>query len=321
VILRDLHRFYRQDAPVIKTELIRAQGRNLSGLEVQGIQDLINEHPSWSRHRLAKELCGRWQWVTPLGQLKTFAARSFLMTLAQRGLLRLPAVREQYRVRPWGLGVAEPAAGPVPQPLTEITGALSDLRPLRWILAPHGSSERHVALSYLRKHHYLGCNRPVGVHLLYLVQDFRGQDLAVHLVGAAAWHCAPRDQFIGWNDAQRRAGLHRLANHSRFLILPWVRVPHLASHLLSALTRRVAQDWRRHHGWELELLESFVEKERFRGTAYRAANWQEVGETTGRTRQLKTHSARSPRKRVWVYGLNARFRQRLSLAHNQRPSA
>ena len=306
---------------MIRTDLIRAQGRILSGLEVQGIQDLINEHPNWSRHRLAKELCGRWQWVTPRGRLKTFAARSFLMTLAQRGLLRLPAVRAQYRVGPWGLGAAEPAAGPLPPPPPEITAALADLQPLRWILAPYGSSARQEALSYLRNYHYLGCNRPVGVHLLYQVQDRRGRDLAVHLLGAAAWHCAPRDQFIGWNDGQRQAGLHRLANHSRFLILPWVRVPHLASHLLSALTRRVAQDWRRHQGWELELLESFVEKERFRGTAYRAANWQEVGETTGRTRQLKTHQARWPRKRVWVYELKARSRQRLSLANHGGPSA
>ena len=304
-----------------ETELIRAQGRNLSVLEVEGIQQLISEHPNWSRHRLAKELCRQWQWVTPLGQLKTFAARSFLMTLAQRSLLRLPAVREQYRVRPWGLGVAEPAAGPRPHPQNEIAAALIDLQPLRWILAPHASSQRQVALSYLRNYHYLGCNRPVGVHLLYQVQDFQGRDLAVHLVGAAAWHCASRDRFIGWNDSQRQAGLHRVANHSRFLILPWVRVPHLASHLLSALTRRVAQDWRRQHGWELELLESFVEKERFKGTAYRAANWREVGETTGRTRQLKTHQARWPRKRVWVYELNARGRQHLCLAPNGGPSA
>lgn len=319
--MRDLPRIFRKDDPVIKTELIRVQGRNLSALEVQGIQELINEHPRWSRHRLAKELCRQWQWVTPRGQLKTFAARSLLMTLAQRGLLRLPAVREQYRVRPWGLGSAEPALGPQPQPLSEISGGLADLQPLRWILAPHGSSERPLALSYLRNYHYLGCNRPVGVHLLYQVQDRRGRDLAVHLVGAAAWHCAPRDQFIGWSDSQRRAGLHRLANHSRFLILPWVRVAHLASHLLSALTRRVAQDWLGQHGWELELLESFVEKERFRGTAYRAASWQEVGETTGRTRQLKTHRAHSPRKRVWVYGLNGRFQQRLSVGNSERPRA
>ena len=298
---------------MIETEIIRAQGRNLSGAEVQWIQCLIDEHPGWSRHRLAKELCGQWQWVTPLGRLKTFAARSFLMTLAHRGLLRLPAVREQYRVRPWGVASAVLSAKLAPDPAGEITGPLADLQPLRWILAAHGSTARQHALSRLRSHHYLGCNRPVGVHLLYLIQDVLGRDLAVQLVGAAAWHCAARDQFIGWNNAQRQAGLHRLANQSRFLILPWVRVPHLASHLLGGLTRRVARDWSAQHGWRLDLLESFVEKDRFTGAAYRAANWREVGETTGRTRQLKTHQGQSPRKRVWVYGLSAGFRQGLGV--------
>jgi len=152
----------------------------------------------------------------------------------------------------------------------------------------------------------------VGVHLLYLVRDAQGRDLAVQLVGAAAWHCAARDRYIGWSAAARQAGLPRIANHSRFLILPWVRVPHLASHLLGGLTRRVSADWRRQHGWGLELLETFVETGRFAGTAYRAANWQPVGQTTGRTRQEKDHQARAPRKSVWVYGLHRRFRERLA---------
>ena len=134
-----------------------------------------------------------------------------------------------------------------------------------------------------------------------------------HLVGAAAWHCAPRDRYIGWSVAARVAGLHRIANHSRFLILPWVRVPQLASHLLGGLIRRLCADWPAQHGWGLELLETFVEAGRFTGGAYRAANWQEVGQTTGRTRQEKQHRAQAPRKRVWVYPLNPRFREQLGV--------
>ena len=290
---------------MFESKTIRAQGRSLSESEVQQIQDLIDAHPAWSRNRIAKTLSQQWHWVTPLGQLKTFAARTFLMTLAQRGWLRLPAVRKEYRRRPWGLGPM--AAGPevVPEPGAAIAAPLGNLQPLQWLLAPPGSSARPRALAHLRSHHCLGCNRPVGAHALYLVQDRQGRDLAVHLVGAAAWHCACRDQFIGWTREQRAAGLSRVANHSRFLILPWVRVPHLASHLLGRLVRQVAQDWPRLHGYTLEWLETFVQKDRFAGTAYRAANWQEVGETTGRTRQLKTHQAQSPRKRVWVYRLPA----------------
>jgi hypothetical protein len=147
--------------------------------------------------------------------------------------------------------------------------------------------------------------------LLYLVQDARGRDLAIHLLGAAAWRCAARDRYIGWSSAARVAGLHRIANHSRFMILPWVRVPGLASHLLGALPGQVWVDWRRQHGWRLRLLESFVETGRFTGTCYRAAGWQEVGQTTGRTRQEKGHGAIAPPKGVWVCGLEEGFRQRL----------
>jgi hypothetical protein len=151
----------------------------------------------------------------------------------------------------------------------------------------------------------------VGTHLVYLVQDVQQRDLAVHLVGAAAWHCAGRDRYIGWSAAARAAGLPRIANHGRFLVLPWVQVPHLASHLLGGLTRRVSEDWLAQHGGRLELLETFVETGRFAGTAYRAANWQAVGQTTGRTRQEKQHRAQAPRKRVWVYALDRQFRNHL----------
>lgn len=292
----------------MSNELIRAQGRCLSLWEVSQIQQLIDQHPQWSRHRVAKELCERWNWRTALGQLKTFAARSLLLTLEQRYELRLPPLQVEQRRRPWGVSrdpvlVLPPASG-VEEPLAQ-------LRPLLWQLCPYGTECRERALSYLRGYHYLGCNRPVGAHLLYLVQDSQGRDLAVHLVGAAAWQCAPRDQYIGWSGPARGEHLPQIGNHSRFLILPWVRVPQLASHLLGELTRRVARDWQQHHGWKLLLLETFVESGRFSGTAYRAANWQRVGQTTGRTRQEKRHRASAPAKSVWIYPLARKFRQLL----------
>lgn len=304
---RDLREPCRQRAAMSCEQTIRVQGRRLTAAELRELQERIDGHPEWSRHQVAKDLCQRWQWQTPLGRWKTFAARSLLLKLEARHGLRLPPVRTNLRRPPWGLrrgGEAATTAEP-------ITDALERLRPLQWCLAGHGTAERARALAYLRTYHYLGCDRPVGTNLVYLVRDQWGRDLAVHLIGAAAWQCAARDRAIGWDAAGRASGLTRIANHSRFLILPWVTVPQLASHLLGGLTRRVACDWQAQHGWRLELLETYVETGRFRGTAYRAANWQPVGLTTGRTRQEKQHQAQAPRKAVWIFPLHPRFRQRL----------
>ena len=295
---------------MITNDGIRVQGRCLSRRELAELQVLIDEHSHWSRHGVAKALCQRWDWRTPAGRLKTFAARSLLLKLAQRQELRLPPVRQAMRRSPWGLGRRELRLASAPLPAL-LEASLGSLQPLQWQLGGHGSQERERALAYLQHHHYLGCNRPVGTHLLYLVRDAQERDLAVHLVGAAAWQCAPRDRYIGWSGAERAAGLSRIGNHSRFLVLPWVRVPHLASYLLGGLARRLAVDWPAQHGWRLELLETFVETGRFKGVAYQAANWQPVGLTTGRTRQEKGHRPQAPRKRVWVYPLSQRFREGL----------
>ena len=286
---------------------IRVQGRQVTPAELRELQQRIEMHPEWSRHGVAKDLCARWQWQTPLGRWKTFAARSLLLTLEAKHGLRLPAVRAEQRRSPWGIKRSEEPAAPG-EPIAEV---LAGLRPLQWCLAGRGTAERAQALGYLRTYHYLGCDRPVGTHLVYLVRDRFGRDLAVHLVGAAAWQCAARDRAIGWDAAARAHGLDRIANHSRFLILPWVRVPHLASHLLGGLTRRITHDWQAVHGWRLDLLETFVETGRFVGTSYRAANWRAVGVTTGRTRQEKRHQAQAPRKAVWIFPLHRQFRQRL----------
>jgi Domain of unknown function (DUF4338) len=288
---------------------IRAQGRQITVAELRELQNRIETHPEWSRHRVAKDLCERWQWQTPMGRWKTFAARSLLLTLEVKHGLRLPAVRVEKRRAPWGIKRSEGPAAPG-EPIAEV---LAGLRPLQWCLAGHGTAEREQALGYLRTYHYLGCDRPVGTNLVYLVRDRTGRELAVHLVGAAAWQCAARDRAIGWDAVARARGLERIANHSRFLILPWVRVPQLASHLLGGLTRRIARDWQAAHGWRLDLLETFVETGRFVGTAYRAANWRAVGVTTGRTRQEKQHRAQAPRKAVWIFPLHRQFRQRLGV--------
>jgi hypothetical protein len=283
-------------------DVIHAQGRVLTFAEFLAVQKLIDEHPDWSRNRIGAELCRSWDWRTWDGQLKTFAARSLLLTLEQRYELRLPPIREQCRRRPWGIKPEAPVEDRAAAP---IQCSLDPLQPLQWRVCSYQSDQRQRALGLLRRYHYLGCNRPVGTHLLYLVEDSQGRELAVHLVGAAAWQCAPRDTYIGWDPNQRAAHLPHIANHSRFLLLPWVRVLHLASHLLKQLTRRVSEDWLSYHGRRLWLVESFVETGRFEGAAYQAAGWLEVGQTTGRTRQEKQHCAQAPRKSVWVYPLGS----------------
>jgi Domain of unknown function (DUF4338) len=296
------------------SQALRCQGRTLSGAQLLNLQELIDTHPAWSRHRVCLELCQQWGWRTPGGLLKSYAARELLLKLEERVGLRLPSLQAQMRRRPWGIAKELPGLPAPPNPMEQ---SLKELRPLAWELADYGSQNRLRALSHLRSSHYLGCDRPVGSHLLYLVKDQWGRDLAVHLIGAAAWQCADRDRFIGWSGAARKTHLERVANHSRFLVLPWIEVKHLASHLLGQLTRRLAQDWRARHGVELALLESFVEIGRFEGAAYAAANWQRVGQTTGRTRQEKHHRAQRPRKAIWVYPLQPGFRRLLGAPQPQ----
>jgi hypothetical protein len=160
---------------------------------------------------------------------------------------------------------------------------------------------------YLHRYHYLGL-RVVGENLGYRVADATGREVAALLFGAAAWRCAPRDQALGWSETQRRQGLSRLANNTRFLILPWVRVPHLASAVLGAVARRIAADWQAKYGHGLDALETFVERDRFAGTCYRAANWRCVGSTRGRSRQDRDHTRAVPVKDVYLYALHRRRR-------------
>lgn len=291
-------------------DLIRAQGRVLRAQELERIQHRIDAHPDWSRNRVVHWLCEGWDWRTPKGVVKSFACRALLLTLERRYGLRLPPVRTERRPRrPFSQG-PEPPGLPAAELLEAPLGAV---QPLQWVLARHRTPPRGRALAYLRAHHYLGLQRPVGSHLLYLVQDRRGRDLAVHLVGAPAWQCAVRDRYIGWDAAQRGAHLPQVANHSRFLVLPWVRVPGLASFLLAGLRRRVVRDWEPEHGHRVVFLETFVDGSRYAGTAYRADNWRCLGTTQGRTRQDQSHRQVVPPKTVWVHPLAADFRQALGV--------
>ena len=238
------------------------------------------------------------------------AARTLLLKLQARGLIELPPPR-RCTARP----CAQPPALLPPEWLraraTPIQQGLSWVQPVRLELAQDLSGRRHLA-RLLAQYHYRGFNGAVGQNVQYLAQDGAGRELAVMVFGAAAWKVAVRDEFIGWSGAQRQRHLPAIANQQRFMMLPWVRVPQLASHLLALATRRLSDDWQARYGHPLWLVESFVEVDRFAGTAYRAAGWLPLGLTTGRTRQDRHRTVRTPRKTVWVRVLHPHFRRYLT---------
>jgi hypothetical protein len=174
-------------------------------------------------------------------------------------------------------------------------------------------AERGLFEALLHHFHYLSYRSPVGENLQYLARERTGRPVACVLLGAAAWQCADRDQHIGWDAATRATHLHLLANNSRFLVMPWVQSSCLASHVLSLVVRRVSADWQRKYGHPLYLLETFVERPRFAGTCYQAANWIRVGQTKGRTRQDAPDGQhyQAPRKDIYLLALHRRFAQRL----------
>lgn len=289
------------------------QGRVFGAIELAQVRHLLVTHADWSRWRLSRRLAQLWDWRTTAGQLKDMAARTLLLKLERRGLIALPPRR---RASPNRMRHKRPPPVALLPPDAPITAALAAVTPLQLceVSGAAHAPQRAILEAALHQYHYLGYRSSVGENLQYLVLDRQGRALACALFGAAAWQCAARDQFIGWTAAQRQRGLPGLANQARFLILPWVRVPHLASHLLAQLTRRLSADWSRKYGHPVWLVESFVETGRFAGTCYQAANWVKVGATTGRTRQTLPGRVGAPAKAVYVYPLHRRFRQRLGAA-------
>jgi hypothetical protein len=292
---------------VTQTEII--QGRPIGPAELAQVRQLLAAHPDWSRYRLSRALATLWQWRNGAGQLKDMAARTLLSKLAQRGWIALPPPQ---RTPFDGWRHRRPARPALAVPPAPVDGPLRALWPVELRECSGSAPERARFEALLHPHHYLGC-RTVGENLRYLAADAQGRPVACALFGAAAWQCAPRDAYLGWSPAARARHLPLVANNTRLLVLPWVRVPHLATYLLGRLAQRVSADWQAKYGHPLWLLESFVETGRFAGTAYRAANWVRVGQTQGRSRQDQPNGAHAQVavKDVYLLPLHRRFRQRL----------
>ena len=289
------------------TESLTIQGRCLSPAQLQDLRQWVGEKPHWSRWRLSRELATRWDWRNGAGVLKDMAARTLLLKLAQRGLICLPPRRQTptNRMR----CAVRPAGGVWEWP--PICRRLSELEPLTLQEVSAEPAARAWVRGALAQFHYLGFGGAVGENLQYVVRDGQNRPLACAVFGAAAWKCQDRDRLIGWSAGQRQKNLAGVANNSRFLILPRVQVPCLASWILGRISRRIRRDWQNKYGHPLVALETFVERERFAGTAYRAANWVRIGRTTGRTRQDRHTCIQAPVKDIYLYPLRRNFREAL----------
>lgn len=285
--------------------ILTYRGKAVAEDDLAFIRSLIAEHPGESRRKLSRRLCLAWNWLQKNGQLRDQVCRSLMLELERAGHLALPP-RKFTPHNPLALRKS-PEPPEIDQ--TPISGVLSKLPGIELRQVRRGPLEA-LFNGLIEHYHYLGYSQPVGEHLKYLVLAHE-RPIACFSWSSAPRHIGSRDRFIGWTARQRRNNLHLLAYNSRFLILPWVSVPHLASHLLSKMTRGISSDWRRTYGHPLYFLETFVDTERFRGTCYQAANWLHLGLTTGRGKNDQTMKANRSIKAVWGYPLIRNFREML----------
>jgi len=284
---------------------IRYRGRQATSEEVAIIKRLIAENPDDSRRTLSVKLCEALNWVQPNGTLKDMVCRGYMLALHRGGYIRLP----EKKCSPPNPFVDRKKPGQIGVDQSPISTGLKNIRPLRLQQVRRSRLEK-LYNSLIEAYHYLGYCQPVGEHLKYIV--FAGR----RPVGCLAWssaarHIGCRDRFIGWSAQYRRKHIHLIAYNTRFLILPWVRVPYLASHILAQMAKAVAVDWQRVYNHGIYYLETFVDKDRFAGSCYKAANWIYLGDTTGRGKDDQSKKPNRSIKAVYGYPLTADFRRHL----------
>ena len=273
--------------------------------DVAFINQLIKDNPDDSRWALSKKLCVDWNWVQSNGTLKDMVCRGLMLELHRAGHIKLPPAR-QHTCNPL-IDRKKPDAVKVDR--TPVEGELSELKPLTFRQVRRTPEEKRFN-GLIECYHYLGYCHPVGEQLKYIV--YTGQrPIACFAWSSAPRHIGCRDRFIGWSQHDRKRNIHLLAYNSRFLVLPWVRIRHLASYLLGRMSRIVPQDWSRIYHHPILYLETFIDTERFAGTCYKAANWIYLGDTTGRGKNDQTHKVNRSIKAVWGRPLSKQFRRML----------
>ena len=282
---------------------MRYCGREFQPDELDLIRELIARQPPLNRYRLSLEVCERLNWRRPDGRLKHMSCRVAMLKMQAHGLIELPAPE---RIRPVAREIdahlEEMLVEPLQLPSIDLAGIR--LEPVM------DRGESRLWNAYIERHHYLGHQPLPGAQLRYFVRS-SGQIIAALGFGASAWKTQPRDAFVGWTTEQRERNLHLVVNNARFLILPWVRCKNLASRILALAAQRLAHDWYIRYAYRPVLLETFVEKPRFSGTCYNAANWQYLGDTQGHGKLDTLHLKSKPIKSVWVYPLIPDFRRKL----------
>jgi hypothetical protein len=289
----------------VDTAVLRYRGWEVRRSDLSFIRELIAAHPQASRRALSTKLCQAWGWVQANGRWRDMVCRGLMLELDRAGHIELPPARK---------GVPNPLAhrlrpAPVEVDRSPICCALGELGRLEFCQVRR-TPEEALFNALIEHHHYLGYTQPVGEQLKYLVYADK-RPLACFAWSSAPRHLGPRDRFIGWTAEQRRRNIHLVAYNPRFLILPWVAVPHLASHLLGRMVRMLAAEWERLYGHPVHFAETFVDAPRFKGTCYRAANWVFLGRTTGRGKDDQTKRANRSLKEVLGYPLTQDFRRRL----------
>jgi hypothetical protein len=285
--------------------IITYRRKSVSKQDIKTINEIIEANPGKSRRFISQEVCRAWDWRQSNGVLKDMVCRSLLLILESEGFIKLPA-RKFIPPNPLA-NRKKPTWVAVDQ--TPIQGPLGDLLPIKLVSIRKTGFEK-IFNGLVSEHHYLGYTQPVGEHLKYIAfSDDR--PIACLAWGSAPWYIGVRDRFIGWSKKIRENNLHLIANNLRFLILPWVQVPCLASYLLALNRHRLSRDWQNLYHHPVYLLESFVDTQRYLGTCYQADNWIYVGQTTGQGKLSKSRQPLLSKKAVYVYALTKNFRREL----------
>jgi Domain of unknown function (DUF4338) len=286
--------------------VLRHQGQQVTEDDLAAVRALLAEPRIWTRRALSFAVCAERGWVQANGVPRDAVCRGVLLALHRAGHIELPPPRSRC-VTPWRR--RRPA--PVSVLADPVEGKLADLGCIE-IRQVRRTSEEAVVDGLIEHHHYLTYAKPVGESLKYLVTA-GDRPIACFVWSSAPRHLGPRDRHIGWSPEVRRKNLRFVAYQTRFLILPWVRVPHLASHLLGRMARQLSADWERVYAHPIHFTETFVDEERSGGTCYRAANWTLLGRTTGRGKADLTHKPNRSKKLVFGYPLTRAYRQRLGV--------
>ena len=283
---------------------LKYRGRVFTTEDILYIRTLIAAHPGVSRRRLSQKLCEAWQWKQPNGALRDMVCRGLLLLLDRAGQIELPAVK----FVPANPLVRRACPAPVQIDTRPLEGRIDQI-PLQFAQVRRTPEER-LFNSLLEQYHYLKYQQPVGEHAKYLVWA-QARPIACLAWSSAPRHLGSRDRYIGWSVEARRSNIRFIAYNTRFLILPWVRIENLASHILGRMAVRISGDWQQMYGHPIYFLETFVDPERFRGTCYRAANWVLLGKTTGRGKQSNSYVPNRSIKQILGYPLTKRFRELL----------